>query len=62
MFMYFEPLATEKAIATYHVMLFRCRMGGDKGDLTCVSAIVLGMCSSIQVSFKRFTKAYVWSW
>ena len=31
--MYFEPLATEKAIATYHVMLFGCRTGGDEGDL-----------------------------
>jgi hypothetical protein len=30
--MYFEPLATEKAIAAYHVMLFGCRTGGDEGD------------------------------
>ena len=29
--MYFEPLATEKVIATYHVM-FGCWTGGDEGD------------------------------
>ena len=33
MFMYFEPLATKMAIATYHVMLFGCQMGGNEGDL-----------------------------
>ena len=32
--MYFEPLTTEKAIATYHMMLFGCRTGGDEGDLS----------------------------
>jgi hypothetical protein len=44
-FMYFEPLATEKAIATYHVMLFGCRTGGDEGDLH------LGLASSVKESY-----------
>jgi hypothetical protein len=32
MFMYFEPFTAEKVIATSHIMLFGCQMGGDKND------------------------------
>jgi hypothetical protein len=30
--MYFEPSDTKKTVATYHVTLFGCGMGGDEGD------------------------------
>ena len=44
--MYFEPLATEKAIATYHLMLFDCRTGGDEGDFISARPIA-GHCLEI---------------